>query len=111
MPDPAEFLPVKSTVFLVLLAIAEQPMHGYAIAQEVRRRSSGTVDLGTSHLYRHLKRLLDDGLAEETDWAADSDDPRRRYYRLTRLGREVVRAESARLKALVEESKRLGFVR
>jgi DNA-binding PadR family transcriptional regulator len=111
MPDAARFLPVKSTVFLILLAIAEQPMHGYAITQEVRRRSRGTVDLGTSHLYRHLKRLLDDQLVEETDGAGDDDDPRRRYYKLTRLGREVVRAESARLKVLLEESKRLGFVR
>ncbi len=111
MNDTQDYLPVKSTVFLILLAIAEQPKHGYAITQEVYQRSGGTVDLGTSHLYRHLKKLLDDRIVEETEPARSDDDPRRRYYRLTRLGRDVVRAESARLKALLEQSKRLGFVR
>ena len=114
--DPAEIaalLPVKSTVFLILLALAEEPRHGYGIMLDVRRRSGGTVNLGTSHLYRHLKRLLDDGLAEETraDGAGRGGDPRRRYYRLTRLGRELVGAESARLESLVEQSRQLGFVK
>lgn len=103
-------LPVKSTVFLILLALAEEARHGYGIMLEVRERSGGSVNLGTSHLYRHLKRLLDDGLVEETDPASDAD-PRRRYYRLTALGRELVTAESARLKSLVEQSQRLGFVK
>ena len=110
IPDVTAWLPVKSTVFLILLALAEEDRHGYGIMLDVKERSDGSVNLGTSHLYRHLKRLLDDGLVEETDAAADAD-PRRRYYRLTALGREVVVAESARLKMLVEQSQRLGFVK
>ena len=111
MDDVSGFLPVKSTVFLILLAVADEPGHGYGIMLNVRRRSGGTVNLGTSHLYRHLKSSLDQGLVLEVKpKATDNDDPRRRYYQLTDLGREVVRAESMRLKSLVEESKKLGFV-
>lgn len=109
--SPAEFLPVKSTVFLILMAVAERPRHGYGMMQDVSRRTGGSVDLGTGHLYRHLKRLLDDGLVQEVEpRAPDRDDPRRRYYGLTRLGRAVVKAESARLAELVEDSRRLGLV-
>ncbi len=109
-PNVAAWLPVKSAVFLILLALAEEDRHGYGIMLDVKERSGGSVNLGTSHLYRHLKRLLDDGLVEETDAAADAD-PRRRYYHLTSLGRELVVAESGRLKSLVEQSQRLGFVK
>jgi len=108
----SRFLPVKSSVFLVLLAVADQPRHGYGIMRDVHERSGGTVDLGTSHLYRHLRRLLDDGLVEQVDYETSGhDDPRRRYYRLSALGRAVVRAESARLKRLVDHSRRLGYLR
>jgi len=105
-----QYLPLKPAVFLVLLAVADEARHGYGIMLDVRERSGGTVDLGTSHLYRHLRRLLDDGLVEEVDpEEVDRDDPRRRYYSLTELGRRVVRAESARLAALLEDSRRLGL--
>lgn len=111
MSHVAEFIPVKPAVFLILLALAEEPRHGYGIMLSVQRRSAGAVDLGTSHLYRHLKRLLDGGLVEETDpGKPDRDDPRRRYYRLTELGAAVVREETARLETLVEESRKMGFV-
>ncbi len=111
MADPTRFLPVKPSVFLIMMAVAEEPCHGYGIMLDVQRRSGGSVNLGTSHLYRHLKRLLDDGLVEEVEFEDGvGDDPRRRYYKLTKLGVKVVGAESARLKGLVEESKRLGFV-
>jgi DNA-binding PadR family transcriptional regulator len=111
MRDVSGFLPVKSTVFLILMAAAEGPRHGYGIMLNVQQRSGGSVNLGTSHLYRHLKRLLDDGLVEEVESEiADRDDPRRRYYQLTDFGEQVVRAESARLKTLVQESQRLGFI-
>ncbi len=76
--EVASLLPVKSTVFLILLALAEEPRHGYGIMLDVKQRSDGTVNLGTSHLYRHLKRLLDDALVEEASAEAASD-PRRRY--------------------------------
>jgi len=111
MNDVSQFLPVKSTVFLVLMAVADEARHGYGIMQSVLHRSGGTVNLGTGHLYRHIKRLLDDGLIEEVEpEVVDRDDPRRRYYQLTDLGAEVVRAESERLKDLVAESRKLGFV-
>lgn len=103
-------IPVKSTVFLILLAVAESPRHGYGIMQDVRARSAGRVNLGTSHLYRHLRRLLQEGIVKEVDAPRDDDDPRRRYYLLTDLGRELVRAESARLEGLVKETRRLGFI-
>jgi len=110
--EAARFVPVKSAVFLILLAVADGPRHGYAVMRDVHERSGGAVDLGTSHLYRHLRKLLDDGLVEEVEHAApDRDDPRRRYYRLTPLGRGVVRAESVRLKQLVDRSRRLGYLR
>jgi DNA-binding PadR family transcriptional regulator len=111
MRNVADLLPVKSTVFLILMAVAEEPRHGYGIMQNVQERSGGSVNLGTSHLYRHLKRLLDDGLVEEVEpVTADRDDPRRRYYQLTDFGEQVVGAESERLKALVKESQKLGFI-
>jgi len=79
--------------------------------QSVLERSGGRVNLGTGHLYRHIRRLLEDGLIEEVEpERVDRDDPRRRYYQLSDLGKEVVRAESARLKELIVESKKMGFV-
>ncbi len=109
--EVASLLPVKSTVFLILLALAEEPRHGYGIMLDVKQRSDGTVNLGTSHLYRHLKRLLEDALVEEVSPETDGDDPRRRYYRLTEFGRDLLEAESTRLKSLVEQSQQLGFVK
>lgn len=110
MTDLSAQIPVKPPVFLILLAIAEAPLHGYGIMLEVQRRSEGSVNLGTSHLYRHLRRLLRDRLVEEVPAPDEDDDPRRRYYALTDAGRDVVRGESARLAALVKESRRLGFI-
>jgi DNA-binding PadR family transcriptional regulator len=93
------FLPLTPVVFEILLALASGDQHGYAVMQEVERRSGGAVALHAGTLYRALSRLLDDGLIEELDErpAADVDDERRRYYRLTALGRSVARAEAARL--------------
>jgi DNA-binding PadR family transcriptional regulator len=111
MDESSQFLPVKSTVFLVLMAVADEPRHGYGIMQSVLERSGGSVNLGTGHLYRHIKRLLEEGLVEEVEPdVVDRDDPRRRYYQLTDLGVAVVRAESERLRDLVAESHKLGFV-
>ena len=109
--EVASLLPVKSTVFLILLAVAEEPRHGYGIMLDVKQRSDGTVNLGTSHLYRHLKRLLEDALVEEVSPETAGDDPRRRYYRLTEFGRDLLEAESTRLKSLVEQSQQLGFAK
>lgn len=89
--------PLKPADFHILLALAEAPLHGYGIMKEVERESNGGVRLEIGSLYRLLGRLLDTGLIED----ASSDD-RRRYYRITRLGRRALRAEAERLAGLVD---------
>jgi len=92
-PDPASFLPLTPTVFDILLSLVDGERHGYAIMQEV----SGRLLPGT--LYRALTRLLESGLVESSDQRPDPelDDERRRYYKLTALGRRVIEAEAQRL--------------
>jgi DNA-binding PadR family transcriptional regulator len=87
----------------LLLAIGADERHGYAIMQEVTRITDGTVKLGPGAIYTTIKRLLEDGLIEESDERPDAgvDDQRRRYYRLTALGRSVAATEVRRLQALV----------
>jgi DNA-binding PadR family transcriptional regulator len=103
MRKPESFLPVKTNWFHILLSLASGEQHGYAIMQEVLERSDGKIRLWPATLYGALKRLIDAGLIEESDErpAAELDDARRRYYRLTKLGRGVLDAETARLKELV----------
>jgi DNA-binding PadR family transcriptional regulator len=103
MPPVESFLPLKPNWFHVLLSLADGPNHGYAIMQEVLDRTDGKLRLWPATLYGTLQRLIESGLIEETDLrpAPDLDDARRRYYRLTTLGRDVLRAESARLEDLV----------
>jgi DNA-binding PadR family transcriptional regulator len=112
MPALADaFLPLGPQVFHVLLALADGEKHGYAVLKEIRGRTGGAVALGASTLYGIVKRLLDDGLIEESDERPDPalDDERRRYFRLTTLGREVAVAESQRLESTlrVARAKRL----
>jgi DNA-binding PadR family transcriptional regulator len=95
------FLPLKPHWFHVLLSLAGQEQHGYTIMQEVLDRTDGKVRLWPATLYGTLKRLMDAGLIEESDRRPEQDDVRRRYYRLTGLGRRVLAAESARLEDLV----------
>jgi DNA-binding PadR family transcriptional regulator len=105
---PAEaFVPLSPVVFDILLALADGERHGYGIMQEVARRSAGATRLRPGSLYRALARLVDDGLAEESDErpAPDLDDERRRYYRLTPLGHKVVAAEARRLAALLRTAR------
>lgn len=94
---------MSPAMFHVLLAIADEPRHGYAIIKDVSARTAGAVDLGTGTLYGIIKRLLAEGLAVESHRRppADSDDERRRYYRLTPLGRKALAAETARLESMV----------
>ena len=103
-------LPVKPVVFQILLALAEADAHGYGIITAVRERSNGRIRLETGPLYRHLRKLLDDGLvAEAADRPSDDDARRGAYYRLTKLGREIIEAESRRLSELLAQSRKLGF--
>jgi DNA-binding PadR family transcriptional regulator len=102
-PQPQSFLPLKTNWFHILLSLVGQEQHGYGIMQEVLERTDGGVRLWPATLYGTLKRLIDEGLIEESEErpAPDLDDARRRYYKLTSLGRSVLDLESARLEDLV----------
>lgn len=90
--------PLTSAMFHVLLALADGDKHGYAILKEVELRTNGEVQLGTGTLYGIIKRLLLNDLITEVRHAgAKNDDPRRRYYKLTDIGRETAIAEAKRL--------------
>ena len=86
-------------VFHILLSLSDQNLHGYAIITDISERTGGQVVLTASTLYAALKRLLDEELVEELERPED-DDPRRRYYRITRRGRAAGRAEAERLQSL-----------
>jgi DNA-binding PadR family transcriptional regulator len=89
-------------VFHILLALADQELHGYAIITDIAERTDGAVVLTASTLYAALRRLLEVHLIEEIDERPDADDSRRRYYRITTAGKEAGRAEAARIEALAE---------
>src|SRR5438093_9571456 len=93
------FGPLTPAMFHVLLALAGEDLHGYAILKEVELRTGGDVRLSTGTLYGIIKRLLADGLISERHSKAGdpSEDERRRYYRLTWRGREVASAEARRM--------------
>jgi DNA-binding PadR family transcriptional regulator len=103
MPKAETFLPLKTNWFHILLSLAGADQHGYGIMQEVLERTGGKVRLWPATLYGTIKRLIEAGLIEESGDrpAREFDDARRRYYRLTRLGRRVLDAESQRLLELV----------
>jgi DNA-binding PadR family transcriptional regulator len=96
--SPEEYLPLTPAMFHVLLALADEEKHGYAILKEVEQRTAGQVRLSTGTLYGIVKRLLADGWIRDS--AIGSTD-RRRAYRLTAFGRRVALAESERLRELV----------
>ena len=101
--DPQEFLPLKPQWFHILLSLAGGEQHGYGIMQDVLDRTTGKVHLWPATLYGSIKRLIEAELIEESDDrpAPELDDARRRYYRLTDLGRRVLDAECERLQELV----------
>ena len=107
-PDPRDLLPLSPAVFGILLALADEDLHGYAIMQRVGARADGSPRIGPGTLYSAIRRLLADGLVEESTNrpAAEHDDERRRYYRLTGFGRRVAGAEAARLEGLVRHARR-----
>lgn len=100
--DPAGQLPLTAALFHVLVSLADEERHGYAIVKAVAARTDGAVALGTGTLYAIIKRALAEGLVVESARRPDKDDdPRRRYYRLTPFGRRVVAAETERLERMV----------
>ena len=94
---------LSRTAMHILLAIGPEERHGYAIMTEISRMTDGAVQLGPGGIYTTIRRLLDDGLIEESDERPDPelDDARRRYYRLTAVGMAVASAEARRLDTLV----------
>lgn len=109
--DPGDHLPLTPAVLNILLSLADAERHGYAIMQEVEDRTAGQVRLGPGTLYRSIRQLLDGGLISESDERPDPalDDQRRRYYRLTGLGRRVASAELDRLDAIVRVGRARGL--
>ena len=109
--DTQDSLPLPSAVFQILVALADQDRHGYAIMQDVAARTDGRMKLSPGTLYGAIKRMLDEGLIVELDERPDpeQDDERRRYYRLTRFGRDVAQAEADRLATLLRQARAAGL--
>jgi len=107
----ASFLPLAPATFHILLSLAEEDRHGYAIIQDVEARTGGEVSLSAATLYRSIHRMLLEGLLVESRERppAELDDERRRYYRITPLGASVARAEARRLSQLVAMARARGF--
>ncbi len=105
--DPNPLLPLTPAGFHILLALADGEKHGYAVMQEVAKRSQGKVRLGPGTLYGSIKRMLSEGLIVESYERPDPelDDERRRYYRLTEFGQRVAEAEAERLAGLVDAAR------
>lgn len=103
--DVSPFLPLSPAALHILLSLAGEDRHGYGIMQEVARQSEGQYKLGPGTLYDNLQKLLDQGMVEDAPRRSGKDDPRRRYYRLTRFGRSVLTAEIARLESVVREAR------
>jgi len=99
---PEQFLPLRPLELLVLTMLAEAPLHGYAIRQAIVDHTGDSIEVEAGNLYRHIRRLHAETLIDVTARGArDSDDERRRYFRLTSLGRRVLAAELERLRTLV----------
>jgi DNA-binding PadR family transcriptional regulator len=111
-PSADDLLPLPPATFHILMTLADEDRHGYAIIQEIASRTEGAIRLSAGTLYRSLQRMLEQGLIEETDDrpAPDEDDERRRYYRITKFGETVARAEARRLQGLVRLARVSGFV-
>jgi DNA-binding PadR family transcriptional regulator len=92
-------------VFQILIALADQPRHGYGIMLDIAARSDGKVKMSPGTLYGSIKQMLEEGLIEETSGPPADDDERRRYYRLTRDGRVAARQEMARMHALLNHAR------
>jgi len=112
-PDVDRLLPLRPVTFQILLTLAGGERHGYGITQDIAGRTSAKMRLEPGNLYRSLRTMLDDGLIEESERrpAPDLDDERRRYYRITPLGRRVAAAEIARLEAVIADAKAKKWLR
>ncbi len=106
-----DLLPLPEATFHILMAVADDDRHGYAIIQDAATRTDGMLKLSPGTLYRSIQRMLEQGLIQETAErpAPELDDERRRYYRITSFGRAVAKAEARRLSQLVKLARESGF--
>ncbi len=107
-----DLLPLSIPVFQILISLSDRDLHGYALIGDIRQRTTGEVNLSTSTLYGAIKRMMRDGLIQKTAIrpAPESDDERRRYYRVTDLGRKVAHCEARRIERLAELVRDKQFV-
>ena len=110
--SPESYLPLPRDTFHILVSLADRDRHGYSVMLDVAERTGGALRLSPSSLYASIKRLLGQGLIEELDERPDprNDDQRRRYYRLSRLGRRVATAEALRLQRLLSDARATGLL-
>src|SRR3954469_13046958 len=99
--DFSAYLPLSPATLHILLSLAAEDRHGYGIMQEVARQSEGQYKLGPGTLYDNLQKLMNQGMVEEARAPSSDDDQRRRYYKLSRFGRNVLSAEITRLEGVV----------
>ena len=106
-----DLLPLQPAVFHILMALAEDDRHGYAIIQAIAERTDGRIRMSAGTLYRSIHRMLEEGLVVEIDQRPrpEEDDERRRYYRITPFGRKAARAEAQRLADLVTLARASGL--
>jgi DNA-binding PadR family transcriptional regulator len=111
-PQPQDFVPLHRDTFHILVSLADRDRHGYSILLDVAERTSGALRFSPSSLYSSIKRLLNQGLIEELRERPNTehDDERRRYYRLTRLGRKVAQLEARRLEQLLADARATGLL-
>jgi len=102
--DLQDLLPLSPATFYILLALSDEERHGYGIMQEVARQSEGKYKVGPGTFYDNLGKLIDHGIVKEVP-RKSADDRRRRYYRMTRFGRNLFLAEVSRLDSVVREAK------
>jgi DNA-binding PadR family transcriptional regulator len=109
---PDSLLPLPPATFHILMAVADDDRHGYAIIQEIEARTRGELRLSAGTLYRSIQRMIEQDLIVEIHErpAPEFDDERRRYYRITKFGEAVARAEARRLQTLVRLARASGFV-
>jgi DNA-binding PadR family transcriptional regulator len=111
MTETDSLLPLQSATFHILAALGDGERHGYAIIQDIAARTGGEIKLSAGTLYRSIQRMQEQGLIVESRRrpAAELDDERRRYYRITELGSRVMRAELRRLTQLIKLARAKGF--
>src|ERR671914_2499608 len=111
-PAVETLLPLPPATFHILMAVADEDRHGYAIIQEISARTNGALRMSAGTLYRSIQRMIEQDLIVEVHErpAPELDDERRRYYRITAFGEAVARAETRRLQDLVRLARASGFV-